>query len=70
MKLSLGTVNLFLKSYYECRKQAELPDFKAKLYPWEFPDERIFSQFEKFMHRLEDIHVRLFLLMVHFEYYD
>ncbi|GBM15854.1 Dynein beta chain, ciliary [Araneus ventricosus] len=56
MKLSLDIVNLFLKSYYECREQAEHSDFKTKLYPWEFPDERIFAQFENFIQRLEDIH--------------
>ncbi|XP_055937793.1 dynein beta chain, ciliary-like [Argiope bruennichi] len=56
MKLSLDIVNLFLKSYYECRERAEHSDSKTKLYPWEFPDERIFSHFENFIQRLEDIH--------------
>ncbi|CAL1286493.1 unnamed protein product [Larinioides sclopetarius] len=56
MKLSLDVVNIFLKSYYECCEQTGHSDLKTKLYPWEFPDERIFSQFENFIQRLKDIH--------------
>ncbi|GFU00157.1 dynein heavy chain 9, axonemal [Nephila pilipes] len=56
VKLSLDMVNLLLKSYYECREQVQPADQPAKPYPWEFPDERIFSQFEKFILRLDEIH--------------
>ncbi|GFY37840.1 dynein beta chain, ciliary [Trichonephila inaurata madagascariensis] len=56
VKLSLDMVNLLLKSYYECREQAEVEDDFTKPYPWEFPDERIFSQFEKFILRLDEVH--------------
>lgn len=60
VEVSIETLNTFLKSYTECQENFEQDN---KIYPWEFPDERIFNPFKSFLERLNKVHVSFFQLI-------
>lgn len=60
VKMSIETCNVFLKAYAECRENFSQD---SKIYPWEFPDQRVFQNFEKFVGRLNKVFVSLVLLL-------
>lgn len=49
---------LFLKSYKDCREKFQSSEEKKEIYPWEFPDERVFTQFKIFIQKLKEILVK------------
>lgn len=57
VKICIETLNAFLQSYAECQEHYEQD---IKIYPWEFPDERIFNPFKGFLERLYKVHVSFF----------
>lgn len=57
VEVCIETLNSFLQSYAECQEHYEQDN---KIYPWEFPDERIFNPFKSFLERLNKVHVSFF----------
>lgn len=54
VEICIETLSTFLESYTECQKHYTQEN---KIYPWEFPDERIFNPFKSFLERLSKVHV-------------
>nr|XP_042913191.1 dynein beta chain, ciliary [Parasteatoda tepidariorum] len=65
LKLSIDVTNVFLEAYEECREKFR-DIYENELYPWDFPDERVFSQFKLFLLRLDNIHDILLSADVYF----
>ncbi|XP_035210013.1 dynein beta chain, ciliary-like [Stegodyphus dumicola] len=52
VKLSVDVINTFLKSYSNSHEVETQCD---EMYPWKYPDSRIFTRFEAFVQRLNEI---------------
>ncbi|KAG8192248.1 hypothetical protein JTE90_014106 [Oedothorax gibbosus] len=55
IKTSIDIMSVFLNSYDDCREYFHSLDNKTEIYPWKFPDKRVFSQFEILVQRLKEI---------------
>lgn len=60
VKTCIETCKQFLQSYSDCRESYR----DDKVYPWEFPDERVFDSFKMFFDRLVKIDVSCLLTKI------